>query len=169
MCKPWRTCAWRGLKAKRIVKVEDRVAVKFRGINSERFSLFCGKSVPFAEFRVSLNFPYQDEVERNRISRKKCFFLSQQSFFFVPEWFGTSFQEIFFGLMIWNEIQSVFSSVRYGIPSTLSSAAGFVTKFRAFSIMRNRRNSDGLKNLRFFRVLQNKFFFSENGNPSRGS
>ncbi len=43
------------------------------------------------------------------------------------------------------------------------------TEFRAFSVPRNRRNSDGMnQNFRLIRVPRN-FFFSQNGNPTANS
>jgi hypothetical protein len=47
---------------------ENSVPKKFRGIDSERFSLFRGKSAHFTEFRESQNSPFRgSERTRNGI------------------------------------------------------------------------------------------------------
>jgi hypothetical protein len=52
------------------------------------------KSAPSAEFHVSWNSPFQDSQWNGtgRNSTKKCFLIVIHVFFFVLEWFGTSFQ-----------------------------------------------------------------------------
>ncbi len=74
---------------------------------------------------------------------------------------------IFHG-MVWNEITKFrvicFFKKWFGTEfrTFLSSAELFRTNFRAFSVPRNRQNSDGMnQNFRLFRVPRNNFFLGK--------
>ncbi len=74
-----------------------------------------------------------------------------QVFFFVLEWFGTSFQKFFFRLIIRNKIPSVFSSAKWFSRTKFRAFLFFAEWFRTklqgsawFSLLRNgaARNSE---------------------------
>jgi hypothetical protein len=96
---------------------------------------------------------------------------------FRRECFTKVIQVVFCPWMVWKKFPKVFSSlnssersvflfwemVRNGMPS-ISIFRG--TEFRAFSVPRNRQNSDGVNKIRLL-VFRGIIFFSENCNPSQ--
>jgi hypothetical protein len=88
---------------------------------------------------------------------KKLFFQSV----IVLEWFGKRFQKFFLLLLVVQRNSTCFYLLRYG--SKRNSELFIVrrmtgTEFRAFSVPRKRRNSNGMnKNFRLFRLPRNNF------------
>jgi hypothetical protein len=115
------------------VAIEIPFRKKICGIDSERFSLFRGKSASFAEFRVFRNSPFRgSEPNGTKICEKMSFGVTAN---------------------ITTTKNQLFSLNSYSCLEWLG------TEFRAFSVPRNRRNSDGLnQNLGLFRLPRKKIF-----------
>ncbi len=75
------------------------------------------------------------------------------------------------GLERYDEAPNVFSFIRKGSERnselSLASAEWLGTEFRAFSVPRNRRNSEGMIKFSVCSMFRGIIFFSENSNPSR--
>jgi hypothetical protein len=69
-----------------------------------------GKSAPFEEFHVFSELPIPREFGTEQNFARKRFLKFIRVFFFVLEWFGTSFQRflLLLSLIVQNEIPSVF-------------------------------------------------------------
>ncbi len=153
----------------------NSVPKKISGIDSSQFSFFVSeKNAPFADFHMSRDSPLRG-LERNGIPRKNVFLKSSECFSLSFNGFERISKSCFFRLMLPSKISSFFLFCKLfrneitKFRMVHSSAEWVGTEFWAFSIPRNRQNSDGINQnfrLSVCFVFHGIIFFSENGHPT---